>query len=84
MTGEMEKDKIYNRTMALFSTRLLVLLDKHKENYVAELLADSIKSAVEILYPAYNIFDRMQKNEQHKTLDKIKTLLIDYLTIKNQ
>jgi hypothetical protein len=73
------ENKIYNRTKAVFVTRFLVLLDKFKEDFVAQLVAESIKESIETLYPVNGKFARVQKNNRRIILDKIKKLIILYL-----
>ena len=72
------EEKIFNRTKALFTTRLLVFLDRYKEDCTAQLVAQSIKDAVEIFHADYGV-DWMQRDKERETIDRIKGLLLKYL-----
>jgi hypothetical protein len=65
-----EKDKVYYRTKVLFTTRFIVFLDKYKKDTVAELLAESLKEAVEIVYNDGR-FGGLQRTERQIVLDRI-------------
>ena len=73
--------KIYDRTKALFATRLLVFLDKFKEDKTAQLIAESIQEAVKTLHPTNGEYGRVQRDNQKIVLDKIKQLIILYMEI---
>lgn len=73
-----DKGKLYNRTKALFSTRLIVLLDQFKEDFVSQLVAESIQDAVKVLYPITR-FGRLQRAERKIVLDRIKNKIITYM-----
>lgn len=66
-----EKDKVYIRTKVLLSTRLAVFLDKYKEDYVAELLSESIEDAVSILFPSNGRFSRVQRDNRRLVIMNI-------------
>ena len=70
-------DRVYNRTKALFSTRLIVLLDKFKEDFIAQLVAESIQDAIKTLYPIVR-FDRLQRTERKIVLDRIRKKINNY------
>ena len=63
--------QMFNRAKALFSTRLLVLLDKYKEDFISQLVAESIIDALHTLYADNDKFDWMQRDKK-TALNKIK------------
>jgi hypothetical protein len=77
-----KKEKVYLRAKALFVTRLLVLLDKFKADYVSHLVAESIKEAVCELYPDNGNakFNKVQKQYRESIIEEIKTKLLSLLS----
>lgn len=70
------KDKIFKRTKAYFVARYIVFFNTFKIDFVAQLAAESIKDAIEQLYPdgRYN-----QSNTRRVAIQKFKEKFLYFL-----